>query len=267
MQGIRITILGTRGSVSVEGPEYSFYGGATACICVEINDKVVVFDGGSGILALPELLDDKKEFNLLLTHSHIDHIAGITCCPCFYNKDYKINIYSTSFDSKKIKEKIDTLMSPPLWPVTTDSFLADVKYFDCNKKFNIDNITISCEKATHPGGATIFRVDCAGKSVVYATDNELNSNNFEMLKQFAQNCDLLLCDGQYSKDELTLKKGFGHSCWEDAARVGAECNAKSIGIIHHDPLRTDKQLDLMQNKLQNIYPNAFFAHFKQEIIL
>ncbi len=267
MYTFRVIILGTRGSVAVEGDEYRHYGGATACVYVEIDDKVIVFDGGSGIIFLPDILKDKKEFNLLLTHSHIDHLAGITCCESFYNKNMKINVYATPHNRLNAKAQIDTLMSPPLWPVNTDSFTADVNYIDCNDKFKIDDITVSCLPANHPGGCTIFRIDYCDKSVVYATDNEINEENINIFKDFAADCTLLLCDGQYKRDEIETKKGFGHSCFEDAAHVGIECNAVNVGIIHHDPFRSDKELNLMQDRLQRTYPNAFFAYFKQEITL
>ncbi len=41
-------------------------------------------------------------------------------------------------------------------------------------------------------------------------------------------------------------------------------SVKSMGIIHHDPTRTDVELYGMNNLLQKVYPNGFFVRRNEE---
>ena len=55
--GNKVTILGARGSVPVNGSAFSRYGGATSCVLLETESEVLLFDAGTGILNLPEWMD------------------------------------------------------------------------------------------------------------------------------------------------------------------------------------------------------------------
>ncbi len=264
MKDFVVSILGARGTIAHEGIDFLKYGGATSCVYINVADEAVVLDGGSGILSLPEMLGEKKVIHLLLTHMHIDHIMGIMACPLFFDKSMTINIYGCDVDGDLVKDRIDAALRPPLWPVNSDAFLAKVSYHSCNSGFFIGDVKIDCLEGFHPGGCTAYRLNYNGKSVVYATDFEITSNNIDELSDFAKDCTLLLCDGQYTEDEMKERKGFGHSSWESVCDLALNCGAKQLGIIHHDPYRTDKMLDDMQSKLRERFENSFFAHRREE---
>ncbi len=264
MEDFRIKILGTRGSVAIEGESYKEYGGATSCVLVEACDKIIVLDGGTGFMSIPRLLGECKEINILLSHPHIDHLMGIVVCPLFYNRDMKINIYARNIDGRSTKEQISALMSNPIWPVNPDYFLADISYIECDYSFNIGGVKILCEDGWHPGGATLFRLEYNGKSLVYATDFEINKFSRNRLATFAKNSSLLLCDGQYTRRELETRRGYGHSAWEDSVEVALNCAVEKLGIIHHAPLRTDEELNEMQLELEKRFPGSFFAKINEE---
>lgn len=78
----KVTILGTRGSVPVSGPEFVKYGGATTCVVVTLGGQSVVLDAGTGILKLPRAVSPETEcLPLIITHSHVDHMLGLPCVP------------------------------------------------------------------------------------------------------------------------------------------------------------------------------------------
>ncbi len=264
MNDFRIKMLGTRGSVPVEGKNYEKYGGATSCVLVEVANKLIILDAGTGFMSLPEVIGKYTEINLLISHPHIDHMLGIVVCPLFYNKDIKINIYARRIDGRSVKEQITALMSNPIWPVNPNYFLADINYIECNNNFKIGDVEIKCEDGWHPGGSTLFRLEYNGKSLVYATDFEINEISKKRLASFAKHCSLILCDGQYTKEELKTRRGYGHSSWEDSAETALNCFAEKLGIIHHAPLRTDKQLNEMQCELDIKFPGSFFAKINEE---
>ncbi len=265
MNSFNVVFLGTRGTIACDGTNYVSYGGATSCVFVEVDGHTIILDGGSGILSLPEVIGNTKTVHLLISHMHIDHIKGVMACPIFFDPEFTINIYSAKRDEQDVKEQLDRAMSPPLWPVSSDAFSANVRFITCDDDFFIGNLRVSCLDGAHPGGSTAYRLECCGKSLVYATDYEIDSKTAESLIAFSKGCDLLLCDGQYTKSELLKKRGFGHSAWQDAAEVAIQSGAKRLGIIHHDPYRTDAALDEMQNELNRKLQNAFFAHRGEEI--
>ncbi len=267
MADFQITVLGSRGSAPIEGDLYSVYGGATSCIYVRAADQTILLDAGSGLMMLPEFIGDCKHISLILSHPHIDHIIGLLSCPVMFNPNIKIDIYSKLHEGLSAREQIDCVMTLPIWPINTHSFLADINYITCDDEFFIGDVRVRCESGNHPGSCTIYRLDYLDKSLVYATDHELTEQNFSYLEEFAKDCTLLLGDGQYTSSEIKSRTGYGHSSWEDMARLGMSCGAKKLGIIHHSPFRTDEDLDKMQLKMQTIFPGGFFTRIKGEISL
>ncbi len=260
LDNFHIQILGARGSISVEGDLYNKYGGATSCSIIKVASQIIVLDGGSGIMLLPSHLGDAKKINILLSHFHIDHISGLFSCPTMFDETMSVDIYS----KHNTYNKFCDVMRPPAWPVGPEAFKATVNFHDIHDSFNIGDVKITTHHGYHPGGATIYRLEYNNKVLIYATDCEIDENNIDKLSLFAKNADLLLCDGQYDSSQIPEKKGFGHSNWRNAAKLAIASNVKSMGIIHHDPLRTDDEIDLMQEKLREVFPNGFFVSKKEE---
>ncbi len=260
----RVVALGSRGSAAVEGSMFSVYGGATSCVYVMIDDVHIVLDGGSGIMSLPYVMGKGKNIHLLLSHLHIDHISGLFVCPSFFEKTNTLKLYAKRQEDDGIKERFCAVMSEPIWPVGPEAFLTGIEFIDCDNEFYIDDVKVRAMSGSHPGNVTCYRIEKGGKSVVYMTDCEITDENIFLFSDFAKGTDLLLCDGQYTHDEMPNRKGFGHSSWEQAAELAYMCAAKSMGIIHHDPTRTDTRLYEMNKLLQKVYPNGFFVKRNEE---
>ena len=101
----------------------------------------------------------------------------------------------------------------------------------------------------HPGGSLIFKVSACGKSIVYATDFEHTEEKTRELTAFAAGADLVLYDAQYTEEEFSVKKGFGHSTAEAGKRVQRESGAGRLLLIHHDPRHTDDFLKKQEKTL------------------
>ena len=122
-------------------------------------------------------------------------------------------------------------------------------------------------EGVHPGGVTLFKLTGEGKSVVFVADCTLTEQLLPEVIEFAKDCDLLLCDGQYSLSEWSGRENFGHSTWIAAAKLGAECGAAQVRIIHHDPERTDEELDNATEELLAIHKNCAFAQSGEQLFL
>ncbi len=254
-----ITILGARGSVPISGAAYSRYGGATTCVLVEVGDDCVLLDAGSGLMALPERAMARPSLPLLLTHPHVDHLLGLPLCPYSLKKGARIDVYAASHGGLDAHKQISSLMSPPLWPVGPEALPAEFHFHDLPQTLQLGGLTVRSIEGNHPGGVSLLRLEADGKSFVFATDCTLDDDLQSRLRDFSQGCDLLMCDGQYSGAEWKYRADFGHSCWCHTARFAQNCGIGRLRVIHHDPLRTDAEIDEAAEALRQIDPNYDFA--------
>ncbi len=74
-----VRFWGVRGSIACPGAAWAAYGGNTSCLEVRCGRQLLIFDGGTGLRQLGEHLKNEipVDADLLFTHSHLDHIAGI----------------------------------------------------------------------------------------------------------------------------------------------------------------------------------------------
>ena len=101
----------------------------------------------------------------------------------------------------------------------------------------------------------------------HASDEELTETSYAALRDFARGSDLLLCDGQYTAEELPRCTGWGHSSMADMARLGAEAGVGQTLLLHYAPGRTDDELDRLAKELQHSYPACRLAREGEEIKL
>lgn len=263
-----VVILGARGSVPISRQDSLRYGGATLCIFMRLSGQPVILDMGTGMLDLPLCLSaDDTDIPILLSHPHADHLLGIPMCPSLFESHRSFSLYAKERNGLTGEAMLKALMSPPLWPIMPEEMASALSYHSISASFDLGPIHVDTLEGIHPSGVTLFRLTGGGKSVVYMTDCTLTEEFFPKAAAFAENCDLLLCDGQYSEEEWASRSHFGHSTWTAAARLAAAANAKQARIIHHDPFRTDAELDAAAQTLTTIYPGCTFARAGEEISL
>jgi len=268
MMEAKVVILGTRGSVPVNGKEFLNYGGATTCIFIRFGNQSIVIDCGTGMMNLPKFLNkEDNKLKILLSHPHIDHLLGLPMCPVVFDPLKKIDIYGAVRNGKNVRQQVCTFLTPPLWPVGPDRFPAAIGFHNLPQAFSLGDVVVESINGVHPGGVSLFRLSGGGKKIVCMTDCTMTEAILPKLMEFARDCDLLLCDGQYSQQEWNGREHFGHSTWVAAARLGAACGAKQVRIIHHDPFRTDEQLDLASLELTEIHSNCAFAREGEQLSL
>lgn len=260
-----VLILGARGSVPVSAPCFASYGGATTCVLVRLADRFFVLDAGTGILRLPEAALAQERLTLLITHVHLDHLNGFSMCPYIAQKGKTLDIYASPADGSEIGDVLRNLYRPPVWPVLPDDMAATLVYHPLPDALCIGGVTITTIDGVHPGGVKLIRLDGEGKRIVFATDCTLTQAFYPQAVEFAKDCDVLLCDGQYSAQEWETRSGFGHNTWRTAARLGADCGAKQVRIVHHDPTHTDGILDAAAEEVRAINPHCLLAHEGEEI--
>jgi len=105
----------------------------------------------------------------------------------------------------------------------------------------------------HPGLCIGFRMETHGKTITYIADHEcfarLSGENQESMRQdaeildFARGSDLIIREAQYTEDEYSKKKGWGHSTFDDVVKFGIAAGTRKLVLFHHDPEHTDEIMD------------------------
>lgn len=251
-----VTILGARGSMAASGSKYSEYGGATSSYLVSLGGGTVILDGGTGLLNLPKAALKLPSLDILLSHSHADHLMGLGVLAYAGN----LSIYLKTRGGLSPEEQVKRFYSPPLWPVAPRA-----EYRELEESFTLGGIAIETAEGVHPGGVSLIKLSGGGKTVVYASDTILSCGS--SFADFAADCDLLLCDGQYCASEWATHSTWGHSTWETAAEAALAAGAKKLRIIHHSPTRTDSELDAFAAELRRSGYDWDFAREGEEVAL
>ena len=58
--------------------------------------------------------------------------------------------------------------------------------------------------------------------------------------ELAHGADLLVHDAQYTAEELQKRRGWGHSCFDQAMQVAEMAGVKRLALKHHDPEHDDE---------------------------
>jgi phosphoribosyl 1,2-cyclic phosphodiesterase len=263
---MKVKVWGCRGSLPAPGPENAKYGGNTSCVQVTHGDTCIVLDGGSGILRLGKYLSPEiREIHVLLSHLHMDHTMGLGFFAPLYNPNIKVHLYGPSTSNEPLVNRLRRYFSPPLFPVRLSELPSHPIIHEMNNcQFSIDDVTVRSDYVCHPGPTLGYRLTAGGSVIAYLPDHELQmgSANFpndpEWTSGFeiANGADLLFHDAAYTSKEYVSKIGWGHSSVRDAIAFGKMCRVKKLSLFHHEPVRSDEQLDhMLKESTQNLKLN------------
>lgn len=263
---MKIKIWGCRGSIPAPGFSTLRYGGNSTCIELRPEEGgILIIDAGSGIRLLgKEILKDKSinDINIFLTHSHWDHINGFPFFTPAYFAKYKINVYGGPNDQAFLKKYFAHQMSAPFFPVDFSLMKAQFAFGPETPDIGrIGNIHYTPILLSHPNGGYGFKFEKNGKTFVFLTDNEplfphVGGLSRDKYVEFCKGADVLLHDAQYTDEEYKVTKGWGHSTFADATQIAIDAGVKRFGLFHHDPDRTDDDLDVQLEKCKLQIKNA-----------
>lgn len=252
-----VKFWGTRGTRMVAGAGFSEYGRNTICVEVHCGQRVLIFDAGSGIVGLGSSLIERgiNSFDLFLSHAHYDHVEGIPFFQPFYERKTVVNFWSGKLKGiKHTREIVDGLMKEPYFPIRQEKFHAKIIYRQVEDRQTLDlgdGIEVQTTRLHHPGGATGYRVNYAGKSFAFITDTTHAPGQRDTeLVEFIRDVDLFAYDCSYTDEEFPQFASFGHSTWEEASRLRNAANAKRMMGLHHMPFRNDEALKAISARIE-----------------
>jgi ribonuclease BN (tRNA processing enzyme) len=255
---------GTRGSISVSGEPYVRMGGNTSTLEIRDKKQIVIIDSGTGIRRLGEkLMEEKRQnINILISHTHQDHVVGFPFFTPLYSEKTKLNIWSPIGFEKTTEGLFTQMLAYSFFPIRLDQMRAEVKFLDLHDSevYDFDSIKIACAYTYHPGATLGFKIYIEDRVIGYITDNEFLVgyhghpsavsitdpilDNHLPLIQFLSDCDTIVHEAQYFPKEYEQRVGWGHSSLTNATTLFKFLNCNHWIVTHHDPRHTDRDLDL-----------------------
>ncbi len=247
--GLKVRFWGVRGSIACAGADYARYGGNTSCLEMTAGGRRLIFDAGSGIRPLGLQLAGQAplDLDIYFTHTHLDHIAGLTFFAPLFDKGSSVRLWAGHLEKPHtLKQVVSNLMQAPLYPVSLEIFQARVAFteFEAGDTLSCGSVGMRTAPLNHPNGATGYRVEYGGKSICYITDTEhREGKRDETIVDLCRGADVMIYDSSYTDAEYPRYRGWGHSTWQEGARLADAANVGTLAIFHHDPSHDDAFMD------------------------
>ncbi len=261
-----VKFWGVRGSLSCPGSEYVKYGGNTSCLEVRCADRLLILDGGTGMRPLGAHLAGKGpvDADIFFTHTHLDHIIGVPFFQPLYHKESNLRIWAGHLKPRmSIKDALSSMMIGPLFPIPIEVFASKPVYrdFEAGEVLNPQpGIVVRTAPLNHPNGATGYRIEFAGRSFCYVTDCEHRKGGLDqVILDLVRGADVMVYDSTYTDEEYKRFSGWGHSTWQEGARLADAAGVKRLAIFHHDPSHDDAFMDEVAAASVEIRPGSFVA--------
>src|SRR5204863_6693317 len=135
---MRVRFWGTRGSIATPGAATNYFGGNTSCVeLTTANGGLLIFDCGTGAyrLAVELMGQGKKAFNsnILIGHTHWDHIQGFPFFSPAFVKGNSIAIYGPEGSRGSLHDVLAGQMEFTYFPVALNELPAEISYHELNE--------------------------------------------------------------------------------------------------------------------------------------
>jgi phosphoribosyl 1,2-cyclic phosphodiesterase len=272
---MNVFFFGCRGSTPVSGAAYGRFGAATSCVGIGRGTATslaeaaatasiphLVLDAGTGFVNLEQVLVGRPfQGSVCLTHLHWDHTHGLPFLAEAYMEGHRVDIYvPDQGDAGDAETVMNRAFSPPHFPVPIGA-LGDAWSVSGIEPgtLELEGFRVECHEIPHKGGRTFgYRVSDGVTTIAYLPDHKplalgpgpegLGAYHPAALA-LADGVDLLIHDAQHTAEEMPRLAFLGHSAIEYALGLGTIAGARGVALFHHDPHRTDDQLDKILSAL------------------
>jgi len=281
---LSVRFWGVRGSIPCPGQNTVEFGGNTSCLEIRAGKRLMIVDLGTGVKPLGdwimgnEIKNGPIDLNVFISHTHWDHIMGFPMFTPIFIPGLKLTIRGpVSYNDETLASIIGDQLSYRYWPVRQSELAAKIEYLEL-KETTLDmggDLKVSTKYLNHPILCLGYRFEYQGKIIATAYDHEPFRNLFpvdpadpsydeeaalegeaaakeenEKVLRFLKGADILIHDAQYTKEEFEKHLGWGHTSYECAIETACQAKVKKLVFFHHDPNRTDEQLQALEDKYQ-----------------
>lgn len=247
---MEFALWGVRGSIANPTESNAYYGANTTCIELRLDSGALfIFDAGTGIHALSSTLPDSGECHLFITHSHSDHLQGLSFFSPMYKPGWTINIYVPAWAPGLLERWFDGTS----FPVAFSELKANIVQHPVNPGdvLNVAGAEVRTYAANHPGGCIAYKVMADNEVFVFSGDHEITPAKAVQRDtgEILQGATLAVVDATYSRTDY--REGWGHSAWEDWVAAARRAGVSSLVLTHHSQNRSDEDLDDLQAMLRH----------------
>lgn len=259
--------LGTNGWIPSERRE-------TCCSAILMEDKLLVFDCGSGARRLghPELAPvagNAKEIFIFLSHYHLDHIGGIIYLPALL-KGKKVTIAGPGKPLSGITtaEALGRLTSFPFFALPIEEFPMDISVIDLAQGTNsFPGFQLTVQPQAHTDPSIGMRLN---DLFAYATDTPCSDSTAELARGAA----MLLHECWLDEDGCQAAVEAGntralneHSGVSGVAGVAAAAEVELLALCHLNPGYREGRLRRMEQFARSLFENTLLLHDFQQFNL
>ena len=171
---------------------------------------------------------------------------------------------------RSLRELLKRQFDYAYFPVTEGELKAEIEYTDVveGQAFAIGSARVTPVRMNHPVVTFGYRIDADDTSVFFTGDHEPIQNIYEPgdpdyedfetiieekrkdLIDPLMNLHTLIGDTMYTEDEYPTRVGWGHGTTVSNLEFARVIQAKRLILTHHDPERTDDQLDAIAAEMQ-----------------
>ena len=215
----------------------------------------LVLDAGTGLRRFARALGNEPfRGTILLSHLHWDHVQGLPFFSSAENPESRTTVAIP--DQGDAETVLGRAMSPPHFPVRPGELRGSWRFGGLpDGSTDVEGFSVLALDIPHQGGRTFgFRVSDGAASIAYLSDHHplgigpgddgLGERHPAALA-LAEGADLLIHDAQHVLEEFPARAYLGHSTVEYAVALATEAKARRLLLYHHDPDRTDDQIDAL----------------------
>jgi ribonuclease BN (tRNA processing enzyme) len=116
----------------------------------------------------------------------------------------------------------------------------------------IAGATVTGLAQLHGGDSFGYRIEQAGRSLVYTTDAEYKPEDDDQMQRtvaFFRGADLVIFDSMYSlADSISVKEDWGHSSNVMGVELCQMAGVKQLCLFHHEPVNDDERIQDILNE-------------------
>jgi len=265
---MKVKFWGVRGSIPSPGPGTAHYGGNTTCVEVRTdNNELIIVDAGTGIFPLSNTLLGEMPLtaNVLISHSHWDHIQGLPFFAPNFIPGNLLRLHGAydPVSGKGVEQVMSVQLQYSYFPVRESEMKARIEYVTLapERSIQIGSATITPYLMNHPVINFGYRIENNGKSIFITGDHEppqniyapgdaeyadyqvLVDDKYKDTLRAMHGVDVLIADCSYTEEEYPDKRGWGHGTFSSSIRYAVDAGAKVLFCTHHEPTRSDSALN------------------------
>ena len=273
---LRLFIGGMRGSRPATGAAFEEFGGdTTSLLLVGSRGERLVLDAGTGMHAVAGQLarTGPGEVTVLFSHYHLDHMAGLTMNPLFYQPGWSFRFLGPTFADGGVRDAVTRLLAPPYWPMSVERMSARLEFAEfATDGIQVGQLRVRGCPVPHPGGCLAYRIDDTDGGDVARLRHRSRMAEADERRgdgvpgDCAASRDRPICSPSMRTSPGPTGKRLpagGTASWEDGLEIAESAGIRAVLLGHHAPDADDKALHALEQQVKKRSPGSMLARAGQ----